>query len=137
MNLERFVVDGKNQFFKSIDGVLHDRSGKKIIRYPQGMTEISYYLEDSVEEIGYQAFSCSKNLQAITFTSTLKEIGNKAFEFCNNLENLILPGSVEVIGERAFQYCGKLRSVMLSRSIIVIGDCAFYNCLALDTISVP
>lgn len=137
MNLERFVVDGNNQFFKSIDGVLHDRSGKKIIRYPQGMTGISYYLEDSVEEIGYQAFSCSKNLQAITFTSTLKEIGNKAFEFCNNLENLILPGSVEVIGERAFQYCGKLRSVMLSRSIIVIGDCAFYNCLALDTISVP
>lgn len=137
MELERFVVDGKNQLFRSIDGVLHDRSGKKIIRYPQGMTGISYYLEDSVEEIGYQAFSCSKNLQSITFTGALKEIGSKAFEFCYNLENLMLPGSVEVIGERAFQYCKKLRSVMLSRSIVDIGDCAFYNCSALETISVP
>lgn len=137
MELEKFVVDEKNKVFKSIDGVLHDRSGKKIVRYPQGMNGVSYYLEDSVEEIGYQAFSCTKNLQAITFTGTLKKIGNKAFEFCNNLENLMLPGSVEVIGERAFQYCKKLKSAMLSRSIVVIGDCAFYNCSSLETISVP
>lgn len=137
MELEKFIVDGKNQVFRSIDGVLHDRSGKKIVRYPQGMSEVGYYLEDSVEEIGYQAFSCTKNLQAITFTGVLKKIGDKAFEFCNNLENLMLPGSVEVIGERAFQYCAKLRSAMLSRSILVIGDYAFYNCSSLETISVP
>lgn len=137
MELERFVVDGKNPLFRSIDGVLHNRSGKKIIRYPQGMQGGSYYLEDSVEEIGYQAFSCTKNLQSITFTGALKEIGSKAFEFCGNLENLMLPGSVEVIGERAFQYCAKLSSAMLSRSIVVIGDFAFYNCTALETISVP
>lgn len=137
MELERFVVDGKNRLFKSIDGVLHNRSGKKIIRYPQGMRGVSYYLEDSVEEIGYQAFSCTKNLQSITFTGTLKEIGSKAFEFCGNLESLMLPESVEVIRERAFQYCAKLRSAMLSRSIVVIGDCAFYNCIALENVSVP
>ena len=137
MELERFVVDGKNRIFRSIDGVLHNRSGKKIIRYPQGMHGVSYYLEDSVEEIGYQAFSCTKNLQSITFTGSLKEIGSKAFEFCGNLENLMLPGSVEVIGERAFQYCAKLRSAMLSRSIVVIGDCAFFFFFSLETISVP
>lgn len=137
MELEKFIVDGKNQLYRSIDGVLHDRSGKKVIRYPQGMNGVSYYLEDSVEEIGYQAFSCAKNLQSITFTGSLKKIGSKAFEFCNSLENLMLPGSVEVIGERAFQYCAKLRSAMLSRSIILIGDCAFYNCATLETISVP
>ncbi len=137
MELEKIVVDGKNKVFKSIDGVLHDRNGKKIIRYPQGMNGISYYLENSVEEIGYQAFSCTKNLQSITFTGSLKKIGSKAFEFCNSLENLMLPGSVVIIGERAFQYCTKLRGVMLSRSIVVIGDSAFYNCLSLETISVP
>lgn len=137
MELEKFIVDGKNKVFRSIDGVLHDRSGKKIVRYPQGMSGVSYYLEDSVEEIGCQAFSCVKNLQAITFTGTLKKIGNKAFEFCYNLENFMLPGSVEVIGERAFQYCARLRSAILSRSICVIGDCAFYHCPSLETISVP
>lgn len=137
MRLEEFIVDGKNSFFRAVDGVLHDRSGKKLVRYPQGSRRISYYLEDSVQEIGYQAFSCTKNLQSITFTSSLKKIDSKAFEFCNSLESLILPGSVEIIGERAFQYCRKLRSVMLSKNIVDIGDCAFYNCSSLETISVP
>ena len=137
LELEKFVVDEKNQIFISIDGVLHNGTGKKLVRYPQGMKRVSYYLEDSVEEIGYQAFSCSKNLQTITFTGTLIEIGSKAFEYCISLENLMLPGNVQVIGERAFQYCSNLKSVMLSRSILIIGDCAFYNCISLETISVP
>lgn len=137
MELEKFIVDDKSQFFKSIEGVLHDRTGKKIIRCPQGIRGISYYLEDTVEEIGYQAFSCTKNLQAITFTSSLRKIGDRAFEFCNKLESLMFPESVEIIGERAFQYCRKLKSVMLSRSILTIGDCAFYNCSSLETICVP
>ena len=137
MDLEKFVVDGKNHVFRAIDGVLHNRNGKKLVRYPQGMKSVSYYLEDSVEVIGYQAFSCTKNLQSITFTGALKEIGSKAFEYCDSLENLLLPGSVEIIGERAFQYCTNLRSVMLSRNILTIGDCAFFNCSTLETISVP
>ena len=136
-NLEKFEVDPKNITYRSIDGVLHDREGKIIIKYPQSKCGVNYYLEDTVEEIGKQAFSCTKNLETVTFTGKLKKIGYKAFEYCLKLENLILPGNVEIIGERAFQYCENLRSVMLPRSITEIGDCAFYGCAGLQTVSIP
>lgn len=136
-SLESFEVDPKNCTFRAISGVLHDRSAKVLVKYPQGRKEISYYLEDAVEEIGIQAFSCAENLQTITFSSALRRIGFKAFEYCTNIENVMLPVNVEVIGDRAFQYCEKMRSVMLSKNISEIGDCAFYNCVSLETISIP
>lgn len=136
-SLKQYIVDPKNTVFRAISGVLHDRQGKKLISYPQGKKDINYYIEDSVEEIGTQAFSCSGNLQSITFPSSVKKIGCKAFEYCINLENLILPGSIAIIGDRAFQYCRNLRGIMLSRCIQEIGDCAFYGCEKLESVSVP
>lgn len=137
MNLSDLHVDSGNKWFKSIEGVIHDRAAKILIKYPQAKKGVNYYFEDSVEEIGCQAFSCVKELQTVTFISGLKKIGEKAFEYCINLENIIIPNTVEVVGERAFQYCGNLKSVMLPRSIIEIGDCAFMGCESLETISVP
>lgn len=137
MDLSIFEVDSKNQNFRAIDGVLHDRRGTTLLRYPQNKSGVSYYLEDSVDRIGVQAFSCARNLEIITFASSLKQIGNKAFEYCIKIENLMLPDSVESIGDRSFQYCVKMKSIMLSRNILEIGDCAFYGCESLETISVP
>lgn len=137
MLLEKFVVDCKNVSYRDIDGVLHNRNGNVLLKYPQGKSGVNYYLEDTVEEIGVKAFSCVKNLNTITFTSKLRKIGSNAFEYCPNIENLILPATVELIGDRAFQYCDKLRSVMLSRSISEIGDCAFLCCSSLETVSIP
>lgn len=137
MGLEKIEVDPKNSAYRSIDGVLHNQIGTVLVKYPQGKKGISYYIEDTVEEIGLQAFSCAKNIQTITFTGALKKIGNKAFEYCTSIENVLLPGNIEIIGDGAFQYCEKLRSVMLSRNILEIGDCAFLNCISLETISIP
>lgn len=137
LGLEKFVVDHKNKTFRAINGVLHSITGKILLYYPKGEKSVNYYLEDTVEEIGTQAFSCSVNLQSITFTNALKKIGFKAFEYCLKLENLILPGGLEIIGDRAFQYCINLKGAMLSRNILEIGDCAFYECRKLETISVP
>lgn len=137
LQLNSFEVDIKNQCYCSIDGVLHDRRGMVLVKFPQNKEGVNYYLEDSVEEIGMQAFSCSRNLETVTFTSALKIIGDKAFEYCPKIENIILPGSVETIGDRAFQYCVGLKSIMISRSVMEIGDCAFYGCNSMETISVP
>ncbi len=136
-SLERFEVDSKNSSYREIDGVLHNRSASILIKYPQGKKDIGYYLEDTVEEIGLQAFSCVQNIQSVTFTGTLKKIGDRAFEYCTNIENIVLSGNIEKIGNRAFQYCEKMRGVMLSRNIQEIGDGTFYHCVSLETISIP
>ena len=136
-SLERFEVDAKNSSYSVLDGVLHNKTASILVKYPQGKKDICYYLEDTVEEIGTQAFSCAQNIHTVTFTGFLKRIGSKAFEYCTNIENLLLPGNVEIIGDRAFQYCESMRGIMLSKCIQEIGDCAFYNCISLETISIP
>lgn len=137
MNLREIRVDNNNTNFRSIDGVLHTHDGQDLLRYPQGKTEESYYLEDAVVKIDRKAFSCAAKLSDITFNANIKEIGANAFEYCIGLERLLLPRNIEVIGERAFQYCEKLMSVMLPQGIIRIGDCAFLGCSLLQTISIP
>lgn len=137
LRLKEIRVDPKNKLFRSVDGVLHTRDGKTLLRYPQGKGDAAYYLEDSVTVIGRKAFSCSATLSSITFAGGLKEIGENAFEYCLRMENLMLPRSVVSIGERAFQYCENLISIMLPQGIIRIGDCAFMGCRLLKTVSIP
>ncbi|MCM1498544.1 MAG: leucine-rich repeat domain-containing protein [Clostridium sp.] len=137
MKLKEINVDPNNRIYKSIDGVLHSRDGRVLLRYPQGKMDVSYYLEDNVTKIERKAFSCAVNLVSITFDGDVKEISENAFEYCEAIENIILPRSVQRIGERAFQYCKKLSSVMLPQGIIRIGDCAFMGCAMLKTLSVP
>lgn len=135
--LEEFVVDPKNKMFGTKDGVLHERNGKVLVRYPQGRKNVSYYIEDSVEKIEEKAFSRAIYLQTVTFNRNLRIIGKNSFEYCYSIENLILPNGIETIEDRAFQYCRNLRGAMLSNKIKEIGDCAFYNCSSLETISIP
>ena len=137
MDLQDISADSTNANYRSFEGVLHTRDGKELLRYPQGKTDNTYYLEDEVVKIDRKAFSCATKLSDITFNASIKEIGANAFEYCVGLERLLLPRNIEVIGERAFQYCQKLMSVMLPQGIISIGDCAFMGCELLQTISIP
>lgn len=137
MELERFEVDPHNITFSSVEGVLHNRSRRLLIRYPSGNKKENYIVEDEVEEIAEGAFSAAAHLKSITFTNNLKKIGSRAFEKCISIGSLMLPASVEVIGERAFQFCGGLSALILPRSIREIGDFAFFECSSIKALSVP
>lgn len=137
MNLKRIDTDENNRHFRSPDGVLHSYDGKVLIRYPQGRTDVAYYLEDGVAKIGKKAFKDAVFLSSVSFTDTLKEIGESAFENCTGIENIIIPRSVELIGERAFRYCESVGNVILPQGIVSIGACAFQGCGNLKGISVP
>jgi hypothetical protein len=136
-NLQNIVVESHNKKYCSIDGVLHNKERTELIKYPKGKQDSSYYIEDTVNEIGKYSFSLVQNLKMITFTGNLVKIEYAAFQFCSNLESLMLPCGVSLIGEKAFQFCSKLKSVMLSPKIVEIGDCAFYKCISLDNVVIP
>lgn len=137
MLFEEYRVDIKNREYSSIEGVLHTKKRDILLHYPQGRKVVNYIVEESVSVIGDYGFSCARNLETITFTTSLKTIGNFAFEYCEKLESIIFPNSVISIGDRAFQYCERMKSVMLPRSITEIGDYAFYCCISITTVSVP
>ena len=92
---------GGNPNYKSVDGVLYTKDGRRLIQYPVGKGSGEYTVEDGTEEIGYGAFAMS-GLEKVSFPETLLTIDNDAFFECYALTQLQLPDSLQRIGSMAF-----------------------------------
>ena len=97
-------VPEKNKHYKSIDGVLFNKAGTKLVYYPSNLEQTSYTVPASVEEIGKLAFSRPDNLKKIQLSENgnLKKISSQAFYRCEKVESIIIPKSVETIENEAF-----------------------------------
>lgn len=96
---DTFVVSGENPYFTvGKDGALYTSDMKKLCAVPCASTAEAYELPDSVEMIGYGAFSRCANLTTITISdnSQLKQIGYGAFAFTKSLEKFkTIPDGIE------------------------------------------
>ena len=98
----------------------------------------SVYIPDSVETIGFGAFSNYENLQTVTFEqnettgasvqngSGLKIIGRSAFSGCRSLIEVILPNTVTDLEVYSFAGCDSLTNITIPASA------ALYFCVFLD-----
>ena len=59
------------------------------------------YIPDSIETIGYNAFSFCDNLKIVDLAA-VEIIEDYAFSFCDELEIVVLPDTVEYVGDYAF-----------------------------------
>ena len=130
-------VDSENTYYTSLDGVLFNKDKTTLVKYPEGKTETSYVIPDSVTSIGGSAFyNCSK-LTSITIPDSVTSIGNYAFRYCSRLTSITIPDSVTSIGGSAFYNCSKLTSIAIPNSVTNIGNSAFYSCDDLTSIAIP
>ena len=72
-------------------------------------------------------FEC-KNIYEIKLPETLEVIGYQAFSNCQSLEELIIPDSVIEIQPGAFEECCNLTTLRVPESIKVIEMNVFRNC---------
>ena len=133
-SLTSIKVDKNNQYYKSIDGNLYSKDGKKLIHYAIGKTATSFVIPSGVTRIGDDAFSHCKSLTSITIPGSVTSIGFWAFCACRSLTSITIPGSVTGIGSYAFYYCDSLRSIKIPRNVSKIGYKAFENCKKLKII---
>ena len=94
-SLTAINVSENNAKLSSKDGVLFDKAGTTLIRYPEGKSG-TYSLLDTVKTISEEAFSNCKQLQGITFgeNGQLATIGSGAFLGCTSLQTITLPASL-------------------------------------------
>ena len=130
-------VASENNYYSSNNGVLFNKKKTELIRYPEGKSQTSYTIPNSVTSIGYGAFYGCTGLTSITIPDSVTSIGSNAFEYCTGLTSITIPNSVTSIGERAFWGCTGLTNITIPNSVTSIGDFAFYRCSSLTSITIP
>ena len=97
----------------------------------------SITIPESVTSIGEKAFLYCSNLTSITIPESVTSIGVYAFQDCTSLANMSIPVSVTTIGSHAFIGCSSLTSITIPESITSIGEGVFYECRNLTSITIP
>lgn len=110
-SLRTITVESDNTSYKSENGVLYSKDGKKIIAFPSARIGV-YSIEDNCEEISTMAFgNCM--LATIYISSSVKKIDYYAFYNSSRLEEIIFDtgSAIEEIAESAFAGCGDLKLI--------------------------
>ena len=69
--------------------------------------------------------------------NTVTEIGSNAFSNCASLTSVTIPEGVTSVGRNTFSGCASLTSVTIPDSVTAIGSGAFSNCASLTSITIP
>lgn len=130
LELKEIIVDEKNPFLKSVNGVLYSNDGKKLISYPAAKSGSMYTIHKEVEEVCGGAFMGCKNLEEIQV-----ENGNKRFE---SIEGVLVSKNWLI----AYPIGNKASSYIIPENITSIKENAFYmsrleeiNCEKVEYIS--
>ncbi len=109
-NLKTIVVDEGNPSYASMDGMLFDKAGTRLLAYPEGKPYTDAVLE-RVEVIGTSVFARNNRITAVDIPQGVWLIDEKAFFQCRQLTSVALPESIQVVGNAAFAECGSLESI--------------------------
>ena len=127
-------VASGNNYYSDNNGVLFNKKKTELIRYPEGKSQTSYTIPNSVTRIGYYAFEDCTGLTSITIPNSVTSIETGAFFYCIGLTSITIPNSVTSIGWEAFEDCTGLTSITIPNSVTSIGDWAFRGCTGLKDV---
>ena len=136
-SLNQITVTEENAFYKSIEGNLYTKDGKKLLQYAIGKDATEFYIPDSVTSIGDYAFSVCSSITSVVIGDNVTSIGDYAFYFCSSITSVVIGDNVTSIGRDAFTYCTSLTSIVIPDSVTSIGNYAFVECSSLTSLIIP
>ncbi len=127
-NLTNIIVSPEHPVLVTINGVLFDKTEKKLICYPCALKDDHYEIPEGIRIIGDDAFDYCEFLTSITIPDSVTGIGDGAFEECKSLSSITIPDGVTSIGKNAFSTCRSLSGIIIPDSVTSIGENAFSDC---------
>ena len=127
--LEALTVSSANANYQSLDGVLLNAEGNKIVWFPMGKKG-KYTLPSTFTSIGAYAFKeCS--IETFILPDNMNEIGQGAF-MDSKVKEVKLPANLKRIPTSTFQGCKQLKVVRIGSKTEAISDYAFDLCPLTD-----
>ena len=127
------VVEDNPNFSHDSHGVLFDKSMRRVLRAPGGLSGC-YKMPEGVKIVESWAFSGCKKLTEVLFPQSLGSIKESGFEGCINLKEVYLPNGFGSLGSRAFADCDSLTNVVLPGTMDNMGSMAFHHCDNLEKV---
>ena len=121
--ISKITVDSENKRFKTIDGVLFTKNGKKLIHCPTG-TAGSFRIPEETEQICKNAFGGSTLAEVIipgTFTNKLKP---HCFDG-SWIKKAVFENGITALPEYCLYFCGKMQQIVIPESVTNIDKDAF------------
>ena len=145
-------VDGKNDYYKSIDGNLYSKDGTTLIQYALGKTDTEFTINDNVTGLGDYAFSYCSNLTSVMIPDSVTNLGGMSggyvFYHCNNLLEINVSNEHEYLTSIDGDLYNKKGTILkrfatgksvanITESTTVIDWYAFNGCNNLTDIIIP
>lgn len=100
--IQNIEVTESNPYYKSIDGVVYSKDGKKLIKFSPVRRCCNFKIPEGVEEIDAHAFDWNKHIHKIQLPETLKNLKAGTFATCEKLSTIYIPSSMEYIEDGCF-----------------------------------
>ena len=146
--IDSITVATDNICYSSIDGILYDKYGSRLLCCPAGRTK-DVLIPASVTDIETGAFTgCSsvKNIRVSDGNACYKCVDGLVYNkagtkvvLCpvSRTEGVAIADGVTTIGDYAFNFCEGIQSVKIPASVTAIGNGAFQNCHSLTELTLP
>ncbi len=154
-NLKWIEVAGGNLRYKSNDGLILTKDGKRLVAVPAGLEHVKiphgvetvggyafadcnafYKIPDGIISIEYKAFNGCRGSQKLELPNSLKHIGGWSFSAVSMLESITIPENVEKLDGGAFAGCRRLKEVIIKYGVMRIGTRAFEG-TSITNVSIP
>ena len=131
---ESLYVD--NVYIESLEK--YTRSGRVHAKnlYVNGELVENLVIPETIEEIGYEAFSGLECLKSVVIGSNIKEISSAAFFDCPNLASVTIEGDLDLVGTSAFANCTSLTEIKFNK-VKGFDSGVFDGCTSLASFEFP
>lgn len=100
--VQNIEIAESNTYYKSIDGVVYSKDGKKLIKCSPKRRCYTFKIPEGVEEIDVHAFDWNNYIFKIQLPETLKKLKAGTFAKCEKLSTIYIPSTMEYIEDGCF-----------------------------------
>ncbi len=115
-SIAEIVVDARNEKYRSADGMLLDKTGRRLLFVPP---QRPFSVPEGVSEIDGGVFGCwgREGVQMLAIPEGVEKIGGGVFNGWSKLEKLVLPSSLKEIGQWSFRGCTRLKEIVVPKGV--------------------
>ena len=104
--LKNIYVDSSNKNYCTVNGILFNKDKTELVAYPNGKSDSSYKIPESVQSINDYAFYICNAINSVIISKNVNYIGYMSFVECKNINDVYFEGDEATWKKIAYTHAG-------------------------------